>query len=581
MLRHTGWRVVALLILNLALASCGSEVTTQPQISAAPAIVPTSAPPATSPTTTATPTTPAVTTPQISSGLTKGKLKEVFPILAQLPEAKTVRMNPILTDMAVSRSADYDLSRRANDFSGLGLFRAYYYSNDTYEEAREINVPMADMQRYLAMLAETPVEEGPYKGPPLQTVTDYYPGLAMEIDTETGTLMVSSNSQKPDFFPWTLTFAGRTFTATDATPFQAYSILKPYLKEDVFEEISKRAWPDIQSRTPTPTPAIIQTLNPLHKSQEWTFSEEGNLAELAISPDNNIVAGNLFAGKIHLWTLDGHLLRTLDIGRLPLSVLAFSPDSKYLYGTLKNFFYHSDLLKYSGPNLIRRWEVATGKELPALVDHSTNINALAISSDGKLLASASDYRTVRLWSLPDGKNIATLQAKLPEIYSLLAVAFSPDNKRIVAAGRGDPTTKNFPIKIWSVSSGQEEITLRGHAAPVQTLAFTPDGKTMVSADEAGTIILWDTGNWRKRQIIENKLYPYSLSMSRDGKWLVGAYGDGGMRLWEVATGKLVSVTQVTKSEEHPGYGPLFKASISSDGRYIVTNAEKILQKWDL
>jgi WD40 repeat protein len=571
---------MALVLLNLALASCGSEVTTQPQISAAPAIVPTSAPPATSPTTTATPTTPAVTTPSISSGLTKGKLKEVFPILARLPEATIVRLNPVLGNMFGDKSTDYELRRTVSDFSGLGLFQYYSYISNfysyTYEEAREITIPMAEMRRYLELLAETPIEEGPYKGPPLVTVTDYYPKLRMEIETGNGPLLISSVSQKPDFFPWTINFAGRTFTASDAIPFQAYSILEPYLKQGTLEDMRAQAEAGQKNNTQPSAPTPIQELNPLKYSQIWFLPNDSNLDGLVVSPDSNFLVGSFFSGapgsKIVYWAPDGKLVKSWDSTQLWFHKLIFSRDGQTLFGSVNDEPYSLD-------GDINRWETATGKELAPLVGHRRGVNALALSTDGKLLASASNDRTVRLWSLPDGKNVATLQAKLPEIYSLFAVAFSPDNKRIVAAGRGDPTTKNFPIKMWSVSSGQEEMTLRGHAAPVQTLAFTPDGKTMVSADEAGTIILWDTTTWQKRQTIDSKVRSISVSLSPDGKWLMGAYIDGGMRLWEVATGKLLSVTQVTQVVQGRD-STTFDATISPDGRYIVTYAARTVQKWD-
>ncbi len=572
MLQRRGWRIIALLIVSVMLVSCGSDVTSTLPVaeSVPPAIVPTG-----NLTQSLTLTTPVATTPKISSGLTKGKLKEVFPILARLPGASLVRINKGSGGLGGASSSDYELRRTATDFTGLGLFQAYYYTgtSSTYEEAREITVPLTDMKRYLELLTETPIEEGPYKGPPLATVSDNFPLFEMEVETENGLLTIGSTSQKPDFFPWTITFAGRTFTAADATPFQAYNILKPYLKEDVLKDIYQRSQTERKPFISTAQPTPAQSLNPLNKVQEWPVADKLGTVGLISSPDGKLVATN-HSKKINVWNLDGSLLNTVSIGVYLTNLWAFSPDSKTLFDSLDN----SNPYSTSTPKIdIQRWDIASGKELPALVGHRRNVNALAFSGDGKLLVSAGSDRTVRLWSLPDGKNTATLRAKLPELYRYLAVALSPDGKRVVAGGGGDPSTKQFPIKVWTTNNNQEEQTLRGHATAIKWLGFTPGGETLVSADESGLINLWDTTTWQKRLTIDGKTQLLSVSLSPDGKLLASSNAYGGLRLWELATGKLLSVTQNAQSQR---YG--FRTAIfTADGRYILTPGADSIQKWEV
>ncbi len=557
MLRRREWRIISLLIVSLTLVSCGSDATStiMPSDTLSQSL---------------TSTTPVAVTPKISSGLTKGKLKEVFPILARLPDASLIRLNKGSGGLLGADISNYALSRTKIGFTGLGLFQVYSYGLGTYEEARLVNVPLSDMQHFFELLSEMLIEEGPYKGPELATRTDYFPSMDIEIETENGLLTMGSNSQQPDFFPWTITFAGRTFTATDATPFEAFTTIKSDLRQDVLEDIYQRSRSEGEKFIPRTPTSPAQSLNPLNKVQDGVFSDENGLIT---SPDGKMVATN-YSNKINFWSLDGNLLKTLDIGQYSISIGNFSPDSKTIFGSLGNI----DLITSSTPkNDIRRWDIASGKELPALVGHRRKVNGLAFSGDGKTLVSAGSDRTVRLWSLPDGKNTTTLRAKLPELYRYFAVALSPDGKRVVAGGGGDPTTKQFPIKMWAVSSGQEEQTLRGHATAIKWLGFTPGGETLISADESGLINLWDTTTWQKRLTLDGETELLSVSLSPDGKLLASSHWDGGLRLWEVATGKLLSVTQNAQSQQYGFSEVIFTA----DGRYILTTINRATQKWEV
>ena len=103
--------------------------------------------------------------------------------------------------------------------------------------------------------------------------------------------------------------------------------------------------------------------------------------------------------------------------------------------------------------------------------HLDTVHSLAISPDGKVLASGSGDKTIKLWSLPGGQLVTTLTGHSNSVFSL---AISPDGK-VLASGGGDKT-----IKLWSLPGGQLVTTLTGHSNSVFSLAISPDEKMLAS-----------------------------------------------------------------------------------------------------
>ena len=222
---------------------------------------------------------------------------------------------------------------------------------------------------------------------------------------------------------------------------------------------------------------------------------------MTFSPDGKTVAFHGL-GEIHVWhTEKGDILTITLIESLSdamdhflsdamiqehvmtrvldeVSVLMFSPDGKKLVsGTMGG--------------KVQMWDAETGTELAPFLagqDLPENlldsvalkdpITALAFSSNGALLAVGSEQK-IRL--LGNSK-----QARLKEVpRGTQSLAFSPDDAVLVAGLR------NGGIELSDMTTGEKITTLNGHTQTVETLVFSPDGKTLVSTGQDGTILVWD------------------------------------------------------------------------------------------
>ncbi len=155
--------------------------------------------------------------------------------------------------------------------------------------------------------------------------------------------------------------------------------------------------------------------------------------------------------------------------------LAFSPDGKMLAAG-------------DADAKIRLFDGRTGEPGAVLDDHTGRVLGIAFSPDGNTLASWSDEdKTVKLWDVPEAKLRQTL--KRDRLDRLWAVAFSPDGKLLATAGGVEQEKDKWQsdVILWDAKSGEKKETLAADlTAPVLSLGFSPDGKTLAVASAAKT-----------------------------------------------------------------------------------------------
>lgn len=283
----------------------------------------------------------------------------------------------------------------------------------------------------------------------------------------------------------------------------------------------------------------IQLWNTATGSLEKTLeSYWGSFACIAFSSDNKTLALTPHeVNEIQLWDITRNHQQTHERHDEQVESIAFSPDGKILAST-------------SQDHTIQLWDI-TGSRQQTLKVHHTEVISITFSPDGKILASGTSTGDVWLWDIATGNHLQSLKGQGSQVTS---IAFSPDGRMLASPlNRGK-------IQLWDIMNKHRR-TFKTESMLVLCVAFSPDSKTLASASFKGLVELWDIATGSHKQI--SKDFVSHMAFSPNGKMLALAASDGSIKLWDIAT---QSYQQVFK-----GDGKLTGSiTFSPDSRYLTT-----------
>ncbi len=313
----------------------------------------------------------------------------------------------------------------------------------------------------------------------------------------------------------------------------------------------------------------IQAFNIHTRKKQFHLNQDTGIHQVALSPDGSRLVLNHQGGSLQWWDLTRHHIFTTP-NELPYAVhsLAFSPDSEFLVTgsrggggrTIRTFPFpgivYDRWTSNTVSDLVRFWTLPNGQSRQLISDIPTLVGQpfVAVSPDGRSLATGADDGTVTLWDLTTGQRRRHLfVSRHSSHYSPLleqavnlgvpinpkfdrdqmrAMTFSSDGRYLAAA------SEDGEVKLWQVPAGKEFAALSGEREDVSCLSFSPDG-TEFAVNNGNVIELWsvDTTPVLRQEFRGCTGRVRSVAFSPDGKLLAGGTDNWEIRLWETSNGR--------------------------------------------
>jgi WD40 repeat protein len=221
--------------------------------------------------------------------------------------------------------------------------------------------------------------------------------------------------------------------------------------------------------------------------------------------------------------------------------------------------------------------------------HMGRITGLAWTPDGTQIVSAGEDKVIRIWDVATGQTVRTLRGAIGpgSDGKFFAMALSPDGRWLAAGGvwLTGPLELRDAVRLYDFATGELLTLLKGHTSVVFGLAFSPDGRRLISAggsDNRAT--LWEAGSdaaggWRagrqRHTLSGHRGTIYAVGFSPDGARAVTGSFDTTLRLWDVATGQQIGADMTGHTEKvralavHP-----------KDGRIVSGSMDGEIRVWD-
>jgi len=236
----------------------------------------------------------------------------------------------------------------------------------------------------------------------------------------------------------------------------------------------------------------------------------------------------------------------------PVYAIDISSDNKLLISASKN-------------HIIKLWDIQRQKEVFSFSGHNKNILSIKFSPNNELIASASLDGTVKLWSVKEHKEIISFYKDENVLWD---IQFSPNGKLLASS-------KNNIIKVWDIKNKKELFSLNGHKDIIRNISFSSDGNYLASASFDKTMKLWDLKAQKELfTFTGHKDSVFDVEFSPNGKYIASSSGDRTIKLWDIKTKKEIFTFRGHKK----GVRAL---AFSPDGKFLASCSwDNSVKVWD-
>ena len=247
-----------------------------------------------------------------------------------------------------------------------------------------------------------------------------------------------------------------------------------------------------------------------------------------------------------LLTLRGH--------DAPIYSLSFSPDGQHI-------------LSASSDQAVKVWDGVNGKlQHTHFGSSGRDRSAGAVFSlDGRHVLYAGGGPVLHTWDVKTGQEVHTGKRPAAKVF---CTTYSPDRRRLAGGGLDGVVT------IWDLAT-DKEVTLKGHAGVVQSLAFDPRGRYLASAGQDGNVRIWDTSSGNLIRTIAAHSSPVTqVAYSPEGFRVVSTGADSTVRVWEALSGKALAIFR-------GHHQPVTCAAFSPNGKTVATaGRDQVVRVWN-